>query len=69
MNRAWQALSSGGRLVANAVTLEGEAVLLAWHGEHGGAMTRLAISRADPVGPYEGWRPLMPVTQLALVKS
>ena len=68
MATCWQALLPGGRLVANAVTLEGEAVLMAWHSEHGGAMTRIAVSRADPVGPYEGWRPLMPVTQLALVK-
>ena len=68
MDCAWQALPSGGRLVANAVTLEGEAVLMTWHSAHGGAMTRIAISRADPVGPYEGWRPLMPVTQLSLVK-
>ena len=68
MERAWQALASGGRLVANAVTLEGEAVLMAWHRDHGGSLTRLAVSRAEPIGPYEGWRPLMPVTQLALVK-
>ena len=68
MDRAWHALKPGGRLVANAVTLEGETVLMTWHRDHGGTMTRLAISRADPVGPFEGWRPLMPVTQLALVK-
>ncbi len=68
MEHAWNALPPGGRLVANAVTLEGETVLMAWHRDHGGSMTRLAISRADPVGPYNGWRPLMPVTQLALVK-
>ena len=68
MASAWQKLPAGGRLVANAVTLEGEAVLMDWHREQGGTMTRIAISRADPVGPYEGWRPLMPVTQLALVK-
>jgi precorrin-6Y C5,15-methyltransferase (decarboxylating) len=68
MEQAWQVLASGGRLVANAVTLEGEAVLMAWHRDHGGGLTRLAVSRAEPIGPYEGWRPLMPVTQLALVK-
>jgi precorrin-6Y C5,15-methyltransferase (decarboxylating) len=64
----WQALSPGGRLVANAVTLEGEAALLSWQAENGGALTRLAISRAEPVGGFTGWRPLMPVTQLAAVK-
>ncbi len=64
----WQALKPGGRLVANAVTLEGEATLIAWHGEHGGELTRLQVSRAEPIGPYHGWRPLMAVTQLKAAK-
>jgi len=64
----WQALKPGGRLVANAVTLEGEAALLAWQKEHGGALSRIAISRAEPVGPFQGWRPMMPVTQYAAAK-
>ncbi len=64
----WRALAPGGRLVANAVTLEGEQALVSWRGQAGGALTRLAVSRAEPVGPFTGWRPLMPVTQLAVVK-
>ena len=64
----WRALKPGGRLVANAVTLEGEAALLAWRAEHGGELTRLQVSRADPIGPYHGWRPLMTVTQLQAAK-
>jgi precorrin-6B C5,15-methyltransferase / cobalt-precorrin-6B C5,C15-methyltransferase len=64
----WDALVPGGRLVANAVTVAGEAHLLDWQVRHGGALTRLAISRAAPIGPHLGWRPLMPVTQLAAVK-
>jgi precorrin-6Y C5,15-methyltransferase (decarboxylating) len=65
---AWQALKAGGRLVANAITLEAEAQLLARHAVLGGELMRLAVSRAEPVGRYYGWRPLMTVTQLALVK-
>lgn len=57
------ALPSHGRLVANAITVESEAQLLALHAKHGGQLTRIAISRAEPVGPFQGWRPLMPVTQ------
>jgi precorrin-6B C5,15-methyltransferase / cobalt-precorrin-6B C5,C15-methyltransferase len=64
----WQGLAPGGRLVANAVTLEGEAALHDLRKETGGAMTRIAIGRATAVGPYESWRPLMPVTQLAAEK-
>lgn len=59
----WQALKPGGRLTANAVTVEGEARLSALHGEHGGTLTRFAISRAGPIGGFRGYRPLMPVTQ------
>ncbi len=69
LNKAWARLSSGGRLVANVVTLEGERRLLEWQAEHGGELTRIAVSRAEKVGPYQGWRPAMPVTQYAGVKS
>ena len=64
----WTALRPGGRLVANAVTLEGEQALFAWHAAQGGALTRIAVSRAEPVGRFTGWRPLMPVTQYAVTK-
>ncbi|MEO0496237.1 MAG: precorrin-6y C5,15-methyltransferase (decarboxylating) subunit CbiE [Pseudomonadota bacterium] len=64
-----QALRPHGRLVANAVTLETEALLLDLHARRGGELTRLAVSRAEPVGPYRGWRPSMPVTQLFLTKA
>jgi len=57
------ALKPGGRIVANAVTLETEAALLARHAGLGGTLTRIAVSRADHVGGKTGWRPAMPVTQ------
>lgn len=66
--RAWNALSTQGRLVANVVTLESEAVLLALHERMGGTLTRLSVDRASPVGHLTGWRPAMPVTQWALIK-
>ena len=68
VERCWTALRPRGRLVANAVTLEGEARLLALWSELGGDLVRIAVSRAEPVGPYTGWRPLMPVTQFAATK-
>ena len=67
--QAWASLPPGGRLVANVVTAEGEARLLDWHARHGGALTRIAVSRAAPLGPHHLWRPLAPVTQLAAVKA
>lgn len=66
---AWEALRPGGRLVANAVTMEGEAALVAWRARNGGELTRIAISRAAAVGAYNVWRPAMAVTQLSATKS
>lgn len=64
----WEALRPLGRLVANAVTLESEALLVELQKEHGGTLVKLNIARAEPVGRLTGWKPLMPVTQWALVK-
>jgi len=63
IDACWRALASGGRLVANAVTIEGEARLIEFHGHHGGDLTRIAISRAEPVGRLNAFKPLMEVTQ------
>jgi precorrin-6Y C5,15-methyltransferase (decarboxylating) len=63
LDTATRALRAGGRLVANAVTLETEALLLARHAACGGELTCIAISRADSLGGKTGWRAAMPVTQ------
>ncbi len=60
---AWSALKPGGRLVANAVSLETEARLAGYFGQFGGELIRLQVARADRVGTMTGWRPAMPVTQ------
>ncbi len=60
---AWSALKSGGRLVANAVSLETEARLAGYFQHFGGDLIRLQVARADRVGAMSGWRPAMPVTQ------
>lgn len=60
---AWSALKSGGRLVANAVSLETEARLAAYFQDFGGDLIRLQVARADRAGAMSGWRPAMPVTQ------
>lgn len=69
IDAAIAALKQGGRLVANAVTLEMEAVLLLEHAKRGGSLTRIEISRAAPVGSMSGWRPAMPVTQWRWTKG
>ena len=69
LDACWEVLPAGGRLVANAVTLGGEARLLAVHEERGGALTRIAVARAEPIGGRAAFRPLRVVTQYAVVKG
>lgn len=68
METVIERLKPGGRLVANAVTTEMEAVLLALHARNGGSLTRIEIARASPIGSMHGWRPAMPVTQWSWAK-
>jgi precorrin-6Y C5,15-methyltransferase (decarboxylating) len=68
LDTAIAALRPGGRLVVNAVTLETEAVLIGRQASLGGALTRIALSRADSVGQKTTWRPALPVTQWLWVK-
>lgn len=68
LETAWSALSPGGRMVANAVTAEAEASLFAWRTMRGGELTRLAISRLEPMGRFHRWDALAPITQYRGVK-
>ena len=59
----------GGRLVAHAVTLESESILLdAWR-THGGDLTRLAVEHLEPLGRLHGWRPARAVVQWSYAKD
>ncbi len=65
---AWTALRPGGRIVANAVTLESETRLKHAFDRHGGELVRIEISKAGKIGGFHGWRAAMPVTQWRAVK-
>lgn len=69
LSRAWESLGAGGRLVAHAVTLEGESALLAAHTRTGGELTRVAVERAVPLGRFLSWTPARTVVQLAAIKD
>lgn len=68
LDLCWQRLASGGRLVANAVTLQSEAALAQWREQHGGTLTRLAVAEAQPLGGFDTWRPALPITLLEIAK-
>jgi precorrin-6Y C5,15-methyltransferase (decarboxylating) len=63
LERCWSALPPGGRLVANAVTLEGEARLVGARATHGGQLLRIGLEHADAVGSFTAWRAQLPVVQ------
>ena len=66
---SWTALAPGGRLVAHAVTLQTETVLVdAWR-RLGGQLTRMSVETMQPIGSYDGWRPSRPVVQWAVQKA
>ncbi len=69
LDTCWDALPPGGRLVAHAVTLETEAVLVQWWKTHGGELVRLSVEHADPIGTFTGWRAQRPVVQWSAVKG
>jgi len=64
----WAALRPAGRLVANAVTLDGEQALFARQAELGGELVRIDVATLDTVGAHRVLRPRLPVTQWAVQK-
>lgn len=68
VDACWARLPSFGRLVANAVTAESEALLLDCVSRFGGSLRKFQIYRAEPLGSFTSWRPQLPVTQWSVVK-
>ena len=63
IRRCWHLLPAGGRLVAHAVTVETEQILLeAWRG-FGGELVRIGVEKLEPLGGFHGWKPARPVVQ------
>ncbi len=65
---AWSALAGGGRLVAHAVTVETETVLVEQWRRLGGELTRISIEQMEPLGGYSGWKPARAVVQWSVQK-
>ncbi|MBS3669247.1 precorrin-6y C5,15-methyltransferase (decarboxylating) subunit CbiE [Vreelandella boliviensis] len=59
----WQRLPEGVRIVANAVTLESEALLAHWQQKAGGELLRLELANATPIGTRRGWKASYPIVQ------
>ncbi|OYU06238.1 MAG: cobalamin biosynthesis bifunctional protein CbiET [Pseudomonas sp. PGPPP1] len=68
LDTCWQHLKPGGRLVANAVTLQSEMTLMDWRVRYGGELTRIHVAQAQPLGDFDTWRQALPITLLEVVK-
>lgn len=68
LEQCWQALKPGGRLIANAVTLQSEAMLVAFREQHGGELTRISVAQTQPLGDFDTWRSALPITLLQVRK-
>ena len=56
-------LSQGTRIVANAVTLESEALLARSQLRLGGDLLRIELAQSAPLGGKRGWKSSYPVVQ------
>lgn len=65
---AWASLKSGGRMVVNVVTIEGELHLYDLHEKYGGNLLRIEVSHLHRIGALRALKPRMPVTQWRAVK-
>ncbi|TDX65669.1 precorrin-6Y C5,15-methyltransferase (decarboxylating) [Methylosinus sp. sav-2] len=66
---AWNALPLRGRIVANAVTIETQALLIDAFARMGGELVSIAIAKARPIGSYHALEPALPALQWRAVKS
>lgn len=65
---ALNTLKAGGRLVANAVTLEAQAKLIDAQQIHGGSLVKIGIATSGSVGPHLGLKPALDVLQWRMTK-
>lgn len=63
LNWLWTHLSVGTRVVANAVSLESEALLNHWQRHNGGELLRFDWAKAEMMGPRRGWKARYPIVQ------
>ncbi|GAB2174985.1 precorrin-6y C5,15-methyltransferase (decarboxylating) subunit CbiE [Dongia sp. agr-C8] len=64
----WDHLAPGTRIVANAVTLETEALLTDWQARVGGALMRVELADAAPLGRMRGWERARPIIQWSVTR-
>ncbi len=65
----WRVLPKGGRLIANAVTMEGQTCLYDFMKRQGGQLSQVSISKMTAMGNLHAWRAMATVIQYKGMKS
>lgn len=68
LDQLWDLMTPGTLLVANAVTLESEALLAQWHQSRGGDLMRIELANATPLGSKRGWKSAYPIVQWSVIR-
>jgi precorrin-6Y C5,15-methyltransferase (decarboxylating) len=68
LDKLWQTVPAGTRLVANAVTIETDRVLTRAHERLGGQLSRMELSQLQKIGRMRGWQAGYPITQWAVIR-
>jgi precorrin-6B C5,15-methyltransferase / cobalt-precorrin-6B C5,C15-methyltransferase len=68
LQAVWNVMRPGARLVANAVTLETEALFSRWSSEKGGSLLRIELAEEKPLGRYRSWAPARPIVQWSVTR-
>lgn len=68
IDSVWARVPDGARIVVNSVTLDSEALLASCQARYGGALLRIELATAEPLGRFRGWQPSRPVVQWSAVK-
>lgn len=69
LEQCWQQLKLGGRLVANAVTLQSQSLLMEHYQKYGGELIHIQVAQAQPLGSFDTWRAALPITLWVVHKS
>ena len=68
LNAIWDKVETGCRIVANAVTLESEALVADWHAQVGGMLQRIELSEVTSIGTRRGWQASYPIVQWSVTR-
>lgn len=68
LDALWKACPQGTRVVANAVTLETEALVVSAQARLGGELLRVALSKPAEIGQYHAWKAAYPLVQWSVTR-